>query len=111
MNRVLGSVDPGKKKVNLSAAAFVVLEDVFVTASWKEDEDEILALSDRRDEMFSERITSMKDLKARMDRERNKLDSEICGFDGAVKIWMRRSRIWAMGSRRPANHCERSSAS
>jgi uncharacterized protein len=111
MNRVLSSVDLGKKAANLSAAAFVVLEDVFVTDSWKEDEDEIKTLSDCRDEAYSERISSMNELKARIDRERNKLDSELCDFDGATKIWIRRSRIWAIGSRRPSNHCERSSAS
>ncbi len=109
MNGVLDAIHIRQKDVNFYAASFNPLQENSTDGSMRDVADGMQALVDQTGNRLNEKLTSLTDLKVRFNGELSKLDREINGLDNTMKIWTRRSRIWAIGSRKTSRHPERRS--
>ncbi|MHC9544743.1 MAG: hypothetical protein AB9903_34960 [Vulcanimicrobiota bacterium] len=107
MNGMLSSIDIRQNDLFFLAAPFNPLQESSITRPMRDLADGIQAMTNQNGKGINEKTTSPADLKARFDSELNKMDREINGLENGMKIWIRRSRIWPLSSKKLTNHPER----
>ncbi|MGV8124917.1 MAG: hypothetical protein AB2L14_34650 [Candidatus Xenobiia bacterium LiM19] len=107
MNGMLSSIDIRQNDLYFLASPFNPLQENSITRPVRDLADGIQAMTNKTGKGINEKTASPADLKARFDSELSKMDSEINGLESGMKIWIRRTRIWPLGSRKLTNHPDR----